>query len=184
MPALGQATTPLSLYRLSSPFLRNPHSDMTSVVRSGRGFHTNREKLPKLSVHEFCSVNWLRNYGCMLLQLDVTFVRPLTIIVVRRHSENIGSAPSLSLSRASDRESERGRSLLASRPSFQLCTCRSLARPLSLSPFSLIPATATRPLPTHTQISSLRTWTLFIAKGDVGILGLIMNIIAQYIKVV
>ena len=107
MPALGQATTPLSLYRLSSPFLRNPHLDMTSVVRSGRGLHTNSEKLPKLSVHEFCSVNWLRNCGCMLLQLDVTCVRPLTIIVVRRHSENIGSAPSLSLSRASERSRER-----------------------------------------------------------------------------
>ena len=140
MPALGQATTPLSLYRLSSPFLRNPHLDMTSVVRSGRGLHTNSEKLPKLSVHEFCSVNWLRNYGCMLLQLDVTCVRPLTIIVVRRHSENIGSAPSLSLSRASASGEEvcwlRGQVFNSA------LVARSLARPRSLSPISLIPATA------------------------------------------
>ena len=147
MPALGQATTPLSLYRLSSPFLRNPHLDMTSVVRSGRGVHTNSEKLPKLSVHEFCSVNWLRNYGCMLLQLDVTCVRPLTIIVVRRHSENIESAPSLSLSRASERAS-----LLASRPSFQLCTCRSLARSPSFTfPLFLNPCDRESPRPAHSQ---------------------------------
>ena len=103
---------------------------MTSAVRSGRGFHTDSEKMPKLRVNDFCSVNWLRNYGCMLLKLDVTCVGPLTIIVVRRHSENIGSAPSLSLSRASERAS-----LLASRPSFQLCTCRRFRFPLP--PFRL-----------------------------------------------
>ena len=130
MPAPGQATTPLSVYRLSSPFLRNPHLDMTSAVRSGRGFHTDSEKMPKLRVNDFCSVNWLRNYGCMLLKLDVTCVGPLTIIVVRRHSENIGSAPSLSLSRASERAGKKFAGFAAKFSTLHLS-------PLSLSPSAL-----------------------------------------------